>query len=289
MLGMLMWQSDVMMIEFLSSLRRNMAELRSLDAADCPECSGPPPMFRLPPPPRPPFLKEGTFCSEAPLAELEDCGNIPLIDVSYHNIPSLQSTALIVTCAIVLLLTTTTVFVVFWNYMTFKLSLDRYKPHDLQHEPFLLSDIKEPSRPRFLARPCFNIFGLSRVWQCLPTCCQTLEGPAASLIHAPLKETNDSRRAFVNQQPHPHQYRHYAVQHTDTAAMRTVNLQSDLTANHERFHYNCRSVSNNPHINNPRENNPQIKSPGRPSANSEHVMMLLSVAAQLTNKKPRFL
>ncbi|XP_053597175.1 uncharacterized protein LOC103579006 isoform X2 [Microplitis demolitor] len=252
-----MWQSDVIMIEFLSSLRRNMAELRSLDTTDCPECSGPPPMFRLPPPPRPPFLKEGTFCSEAPLSELEDCGNIPLIDVSYHNIPSLQNTALIVTCAIVLLLTTTTVFVVFW---------------------------------KFLARPCFNIFGLSRVWQCLPTCCQlSAEGPAASLIHAPLKETSDSRRTFVNQQPHPHQYRHYAVQHTDTSTIRTGHLHSDLTANHERFHYNCRSVNNNPHINNARENNSQIKSPGIPSANSEHVMMLLSVAAQLTNKKPRFL
>lgn len=141
-----------------------------------------------------------------------------------------------------------------------------------------------------MARPCFNIFGLSRVWQCLPTCCQlSAEGPAASLIHAPLKETSDSRRTFVNQQPHPHQYRHYAVQHTDTSTIRTGHLHSDLTANHERFHYNCRSVNNNPHINNARENNSQIKSPGIPSANSEHVMMLLSVAAQLTNKKPRFL
>lgn len=32
--------------------------------------------------------------------------------------------------------------------MTFKLSLDRYKPHDLQHEPFLLNDLKEPTRLR---------------------------------------------------------------------------------------------------------------------------------------------
>lgn len=55
-----------------------MAELGTLDSADCPECTGPPPMFRLPPPPRPPFLTEGTFCSEAPLAELEDCGTIPV-------------------------------------------------------------------------------------------------------------------------------------------------------------------------------------------------------------------
>lgn len=60
-----------------------MAELETLDSTECLECSGPPPVFRLPPPPRPPFLTEGTFCSEAPLAELEDCVAIP---VSIKNI-----------------------------------------------------------------------------------------------------------------------------------------------------------------------------------------------------------
>lgn len=55
-----------------------MEELETLESTECPECPGPPPEFRLPPPPRPPFLTEGTFCSESPLAELEDCVAIPV-------------------------------------------------------------------------------------------------------------------------------------------------------------------------------------------------------------------
>ncbi|XP_047371443.1 uncharacterized protein LOC124957931 isoform X1 [Vespa velutina] len=93
-----------------------MEELETLESTECPECPGPPPEFRLPPPPRPPFLTEGTFCSEAPLAELEDCVAIPMIDASYHTNPSLQSTALIITCAVVLLLMAAIVSVVFWKH-----------------------------------------------------------------------------------------------------------------------------------------------------------------------------
>ncbi|XP_012275794.1 uncharacterized protein LOC105697237 [Orussus abietinus] len=93
-----------------------MEELETLDNTECPECPGPPPEFRLPPPPRPPFLTEGTFCSEAPLAELEDCVAIPMIDASHHTNPSLQSTALIITCAVVLLLMAAVVSVVFWKH-----------------------------------------------------------------------------------------------------------------------------------------------------------------------------
>ncbi|KMQ95082.1 hypothetical protein RF55_4723, partial [Lasius niger] len=59
------------------TLRWRMEELETLESTECPECPGPPPEFRLPPPPRPPFLTEGTFCSESPLAELEDCVAIP--------------------------------------------------------------------------------------------------------------------------------------------------------------------------------------------------------------------
>lgn len=65
-----------------STLGRRMEELETLETTECPDCSGPPPEFRLPPPPRPPFLTEGTFCSEAPLAELEDCVAIP---VSFYS------------------------------------------------------------------------------------------------------------------------------------------------------------------------------------------------------------
>lgn len=90
--------------------------METLETTECPDCSGPPPEFRLPPPPRPPFLTEGTFCSEAPLAELEDCVAIPMIDASYHSNPSLQSTALIITCTVVLLLMAAVVSVVFWKH-----------------------------------------------------------------------------------------------------------------------------------------------------------------------------
>ncbi|CAK9808769.1 hypothetical protein ANTPLA_LOCUS5906 [Anthophora plagiata] len=93
-----------------------MEELETLESTECPECPGPPPEFRLPPPPRPPFLTDGTFCSEEPLTEIEDCVAIPMIDASYHTNPSLQSTALIITCAVVVLLMAAIVSVVFWKH-----------------------------------------------------------------------------------------------------------------------------------------------------------------------------
>ncbi|XP_046741074.1 uncharacterized protein LOC124408281 [Diprion similis] len=99
-----------------STPTRRMEELETLEGTECPECPGPPPEFRLPPPPRPPFLTEGTFCSEAPLAELEDCVAIPMIDASYHTNPSLQSTALIITSAVILLLMAAIISVVFWKH-----------------------------------------------------------------------------------------------------------------------------------------------------------------------------
>ncbi|KYN26979.1 hypothetical protein ALC57_03320 [Trachymyrmex cornetzi] len=65
-----------------------MEELETLESTECPECPGPPPEFRLPPPPRPPFLTEGTFCSESPLAELEDCVAIPVSPI-FRSFPSI--------------------------------------------------------------------------------------------------------------------------------------------------------------------------------------------------------
>lgn len=58
-----------------------MEELETLESTECPECPGPPPEFRLPPPPRPPFLTDGTFCSEEPLTEIEDCVAIPVSSI----------------------------------------------------------------------------------------------------------------------------------------------------------------------------------------------------------------
>ncbi|XP_034949471.1 uncharacterized protein pxb isoform X2 [Chelonus insularis] len=109
-------QTDVMMIEFLSTLKQKMPKLEKLENLNCPECSGPPPLFRVPPPPRPPFLTEASICSEAPLAELEDCIAMPMIDASYHANPSLQNTALIIACTVILLLMAAIVSVVFWKH-----------------------------------------------------------------------------------------------------------------------------------------------------------------------------
>lgn len=71
-----------------------MEELETLESTECPECPGPPPEFRLPPPPRPPFLTEGTFCSESPLAELEDCVAIPVNSIFRSLSPILLSNSI---------------------------------------------------------------------------------------------------------------------------------------------------------------------------------------------------
>lgn len=62
-----------------------MEELETLERFECPECPGPPPEFRLPPPPRPPFLTEGTFCPET-IPDLEDCGAFPVSTKKKKNI-----------------------------------------------------------------------------------------------------------------------------------------------------------------------------------------------------------
>lgn len=48
------------------------------------ECGpGPPPMFRIPPPPRPPFLQEVSKCSEDALNDYEMCEAIPVSSSSF--------------------------------------------------------------------------------------------------------------------------------------------------------------------------------------------------------------
>ena len=58
-----------------------LTALWDMDSADyeC-DCPGPPPEFRIPPPPRPPFLQDtsGTDCSETPLLDLETCDAVPV-------------------------------------------------------------------------------------------------------------------------------------------------------------------------------------------------------------------
>ncbi|XP_019565256.4 uncharacterized membrane protein DDB_G0293934 [Aedes albopictus] len=89
------------------------------------ECGGPgpPPEFRIPPPPRPPFLAELSNCNEdggvggsvaamlgpggsaaASFSDGDMCDVIPILDASYHSSPSFQTSAMIVLCSVLLLL-----------------------------------------------------------------------------------------------------------------------------------------------------------------------------------------
>ncbi|KAK0164657.1 hypothetical protein PV328_003255 [Microctonus aethiopoides] len=144
----------------------------------------------------------------------------------------------------------------------------------------------------FLARTCLNAFGFSRLWQCLLTCCHlSVEGPAASLIHAPLKEPDESsRRDFSSHHPHLRHYRRYAVHQQTDASTRAIHMYPPISPEYEQVHHDQAPISNNIPIT--EEAITRNKSPsGRRSTQggTEHVIMLLSVAAQITHKKPRFL
>ncbi|XP_037294059.1 uncharacterized protein LOC115446437 [Manduca sexta] len=79
----------------------DMWELEPTDLTEC-ECLGPPPEFLLPPPPRPPFLQADYYCGDDPIPDLESCDTEPKIDAYNHNSPSLQTSAVIGLCSIVL-------------------------------------------------------------------------------------------------------------------------------------------------------------------------------------------
>ncbi|XP_053613795.1 uncharacterized protein pxb [Plodia interpunctella] len=68
------------------------------------DCLGPPPEFLLPPPPRPPFLQSEYYCGDDPIPDLETCDTEPKIDAYNHSGPSLQTSAVIALCSIVLVL-----------------------------------------------------------------------------------------------------------------------------------------------------------------------------------------
>ncbi|CAH0728588.1 unnamed protein product, partial [Brenthis ino] len=82
--------------------RYEMWELEPTDLTDC-DCLGPPPEFLLPPPPRPPFLQADYYCGDDPIPDLETCDTEPKIDAYNHSGPSLQTSAVIAVCSIVLL------------------------------------------------------------------------------------------------------------------------------------------------------------------------------------------
>ncbi|XP_074000175.1 putative Hedgehog signaling attenuator pxb isoform X2 [Rhodnius prolixus] len=71
----------------------------SVECSDYDECPGPPPVFHLPPPPRPPFLHDLPDCS----IDINTCNAIPVIDAEYHSSPALSSLAVIVVSSLLLL------------------------------------------------------------------------------------------------------------------------------------------------------------------------------------------
>ncbi|XP_039757481.1 uncharacterized protein LOC120631885 [Pararge aegeria] len=79
-----------------------MWELEPTDITEC-DCLGPPPEFLLPPPPRPPFLQADYYCGDDPIPDLETCDTEPKIDAYNHSGPSLQTSAVIALCSIVLI------------------------------------------------------------------------------------------------------------------------------------------------------------------------------------------
>ncbi|XP_045502788.1 uncharacterized protein LOC123699802 [Colias croceus] len=81
----------------------DMWELEPTDLTEC-DCLGPPPEFLLPPPPRPPFLQAEYYCGDDPIPDLETCDSEPKIDAYNHSGPSLQTSAVIALCSIVLVL-----------------------------------------------------------------------------------------------------------------------------------------------------------------------------------------
>ncbi|XP_034833762.1 uncharacterized protein pxb [Maniola hyperantus] len=79
-----------------------MWDLEPTDLTEC-DCLGPPPEFLLPPPPRPPFLQADYYCGDDPIPDLETCDTEPKIDAYNHSGPSLQTSAVIALCSIVLI------------------------------------------------------------------------------------------------------------------------------------------------------------------------------------------
>ncbi|XP_041969677.1 uncharacterized protein LOC121726394 [Aricia agestis] len=84
-------------------LDNEMWDLEPTDLTEC-DCLGPPPEFLLPPPPRPPFLHADYYCGDDPIPDLETCDNEPKIDAYNHSGPSLQTSAAIALCSIVLVI-----------------------------------------------------------------------------------------------------------------------------------------------------------------------------------------
>ncbi|XP_063627579.1 uncharacterized protein LOC134799110 [Cydia splendana] len=94
---------DISEVVNSDKLEYAMWDLEPTDLTEC-DCMGPPPEFLLPPPPRPPFLQADYYCGDDPIPDLETCDTEPKIDAYNHSGPSLQTSAVIALCSIVLVL-----------------------------------------------------------------------------------------------------------------------------------------------------------------------------------------
>ncbi|XP_070500750.1 uncharacterized protein, partial [Chironomus tepperi] len=88
---------------------------------ECDECGpGPPPVFNIPPPPRPDFLQNelgaSITCSENSLSGYDMCEAIPILDASYHSGPSLQTSAMILLCSVLLLIFIFVSSILIWKH-----------------------------------------------------------------------------------------------------------------------------------------------------------------------------
>ncbi|XP_061721708.1 uncharacterized protein LOC133528361 [Cydia pomonella] len=94
---------DISEVVNSDKLEYAMWDLEPTDLTEC-DCMGPPPEFLLPPPPRPPFLHADYYCGDDPIPDLETCDTEPKINAYNHTGPSLQTSAVIALCSIVLVL-----------------------------------------------------------------------------------------------------------------------------------------------------------------------------------------
>ena len=70
--------------------------------ADCHDLHCPPPLFSLPPPPRPPWLEDPETCQES--SAEESCDNILIIDSQVHLKETFHNLFIIAVCAAILVI-----------------------------------------------------------------------------------------------------------------------------------------------------------------------------------------
>ncbi|XP_046688040.1 uncharacterized protein LOC124373735 [Homalodisca vitripennis] len=174
--------------------------LWDMDSADyeC-DCPGPPPpVFHLPPPPRPPFLHEVADCSEAPLLDLETCDAMPVIDAEYHSSPAMPPLAVIVICSLLLLAMLLVATALVWKHKKKMQNLLPCKSSpqnrcDVAHGNGVIYEDLTNIRPRALPQPSMEMLDVKSRGNYPKNCAY----PVISHSHSPV---------FICPPPRPDQY-----------------------------------------------------------------------------------